>query len=74
MVPIFVFILILFVGLYIFSICPEMSRKQQMAAYKGTMFAHRGYHSEEKGIPENSMPAFQAAIQKNYGIDRKSVV
>lgn len=69
MASIFIMIFILFIGLYIFAICPEMSRKQQLAAYRGTMFAHRGYHLTEKRIPENSMPAFRAAIQKNYGIE-----
>ncbi len=33
------------------------------------MFAHRGYHNMECGIPENSMSAFRAAIKKGYGIE-----
>jgi len=40
-----------------------------MEAYHGTMFAHRGYHCRKKGIPENSMAAFRAALKKNYGIE-----
>jgi glycerophosphoryl diester phosphodiesterase len=40
-----------------------------MYAYHGLMFAHRGYHNADHGIPENSMPAFQKAIAKGYGIE-----
>lgn len=34
---------------------------------KGWSYAHRGLHSD--GIPENSMPAFQAALAGGYGIE-----
>lgn len=63
------FILVLTAGLYLAALAPETSRQKEMAAYRGTMFAHRGYHCAEKGIPENSIPAFKAALEKNYGIE-----
>ena len=31
--------------------------------------AHRGLHNAKKGIVENTLPAFAAAISKNYGIE-----
>ncbi len=31
--------------------------------------AHRGLHNAKKGIVENTLPAFAAAIAKNYGIE-----
>ena len=31
--------------------------------------AHRGLHDNEHGIPENSMAAFQRAVDKGYGIE-----
>ncbi|MEM8553754.1 MAG: glycerophosphodiester phosphodiesterase family protein [Pseudomonadota bacterium] len=31
--------------------------------------AHRGFHAIADGIPENSLPAFQAAIAAGYGIE-----
>lgn len=69
MFTVYVFIFVLLAGLYLIALIPETSRRGQMAAYHGTMFAHRGYHSLKKGIPENSLPAFRAAMEKNYGIE-----
>jgi len=34
---------------------------------KGWSYAHRGLHKE--GVPENSMAAFRAALEKGYGIE-----
>lgn len=31
--------------------------------------AHRGYHKKEDNIPENSLPAFQRAIDHNFNIE-----
>ena len=33
------------------------------------LFAHRGYFNNEKGIPENSMPAFRKALIYGYNIE-----
>ncbi len=60
--------ILLFV-LYLFALLPRLSRKQEMLRYRHTMFAHRGYHCLEKGIPENSMAAFRAALARGYGIE-----
>ena len=55
--------------LYLFAISPRFTRQRDMRCYRHTMFAHRGYHCMEKGIPENSMAAFRAALNKGYGIE-----
>ncbi len=69
MLNVCIIVLILFTGLYLFCLYPESSRRDQMRAYNGTMFAHRGCHCMKKGVPENSLPAFRAAIKKGYGIE-----
>ncbi len=61
-------ILLLFL-LYLFMISPRLSFKKRMNAYEGVMFAHRGYHDIDQGIPENSMSAFRRAMDHGYGIE-----
>ncbi len=34
-----------------------------------TLYAHRGLHTKDKTVPENSMAAFSAAIKAGYGIE-----
>ena len=36
---------------------------------KGWSYAHRGLHNKEKGIPENSLAAFRAAVEHGYGAE-----
>lgn len=66
----------LFIGLLVFAlliICMlfprTANRKKLLDRFKGTHFAHRGYHCIEKGVPENSIPAFENAIANGYGIE-----
>ena len=32
-------------------------------------YAHRGFHDEENGIPENSMAAFQRGVEAGFGME-----
>ena len=50
-------------------LAPGHASKKQKAPFMGKNFAHRGLHSEDKSIPENSMPAFEKAAEKGYGIE-----
>ena len=43
--------------------------KRNIDFLKQNIIAHRGYHNIEKGIPENSLKAFEEAIKKNYIIE-----
>lgn len=36
---------------------------------EGVRYAHRGLHDAERGIPENSMSAFRAAIEHGFGAE-----
>ncbi len=68
LIIILILILILIL-LVLFLTAPRTSRRTQMEAYRHMRFAHRGYLSAEKHIPGNTMPAFQAAIDRGVGIE-----
>lgn len=50
-------------------IAPGHSTCEMRAPFQNRNIAHRGLHTKDKKIPENSMAAFQAAIQAGYGIE-----
>lgn len=54
-------------ALFLFLIAPGGGK--DMSAFMGKAIAHRGYFDNEKGTPENSLRAFQAAIDKGFGIE-----
>ena len=37
--------------------------------FKGLFYGHRGLYDNQRGIPENSLPAFRAAAEKGYGVE-----
>ena len=60
-------ILVLF-ALYGLSTCGRL--KHPFAKQlQGWNYAHRGLHNKEKGIPENSLAAFRAAVDHGYGAE-----
>ncbi len=59
---------ILFV-LYIYMIMPRIFGRPDQSAFRGALFAHRGFFDTGKGIPENSMPAFRRAVAAGYCIE-----
>lgn len=54
---------------YMFLLAPRFTKRKQINAFRGTSFAHRGLHDHNRTVPENSMAAFRAAIQKGVGIE-----
>ncbi len=52
--------------LYLFAIKPRFNKKA-IKPYLEYKYAHRGYHGE--GAEENSVTAFERAIEKGYGIE-----
>lgn len=59
-------VLIAIIALYLLAI---RGRRNKSVREKlgGSFYAHRGLHGN--GIPENSMAAFRAALEKGYGIE-----
>ena len=59
-------ILILLAALFLLSQMGRTGHKG-LSALRGWNYAHRGLHGE--GVPENSMAAFQRALEQGYGIE-----
>ena len=53
----------------ILLVMPGHGLKEQRALFTHVNFAHRGLHSRDKHIPENSLAAFKAAVDAGYGIE-----
>lgn len=50
-------------------IAPGHATKRQKAPFIGKNFAHRGLHSRDKQVPENSLEAFRLAAEAGYGVE-----
>ena len=48
---------------------PEVSRRDQMKEFEKQYIAHRGLHDNQSEAPENTLPAFQKAVEQGYGIE-----
>lgn len=59
---------ILFVA-YPLALRPNTRRREQMQPFEKVMIAHRGFFDNETEYPENSLPAFQRAVEAGYGIE-----
>ena len=57
------------VSVPLFLIAPGAATKRQKAPFIGRNFAHRGLHSEDKSVPENSLEAFRLAGRAGYGAE-----
>lgn len=74
--------IIILLVVYIFLIYGDKKDKDETEWLTSTKFAHRGLYSDDGMIPENSLEAFNKAIENNYGIeldvsftkDKKTVV
>lgn len=64
-----IIILILIVLVVLLFVLSQMGRTghKGLSALRGWNYAHRGLHGE--GKPENSMAAFQSALEHGYGIE-----
>lgn len=74
--------IIILLVVYIFLIYGDKKDVDETEWLTSTKFAHRGLYSDDGMIPENSLEAFNKAIENNYGIeldvsftkDKKTVV
>jgi len=50
-------------------LAPGRAPRSQKAPFMGLNCAHRGLHSKDKSVPENSLEAFRLAAEAGYGIE-----
>ena len=50
-------------------LAPGRASRRQRAPFQGRNFAHRGLHSRDRQVPENSLEAFRLAAKAGYGIE-----
>ena len=57
------------VALPVILAAPGKAKKSQKNTFEGRNYAHRGLHSEDTLVPENSLAAFRQACEAGYGIE-----
>lgn len=62
-------VLIVLTVLFVVLIAPRTIGQASLSHMEGYHYAHRGYHDGNVAVPENSLSAFQAAIDAGYGIE-----
>lgn len=59
----------IFIILYLLLIMPKLRTNPDYAKLEGWYYAHRGLHNNRSDAPENSIKAFQLAVDNSYGIE-----
>lgn len=57
------------VAVPVFLVAPGRASKDKKAPFMGLNVAHRGLHSKDMSVPENSLEAFRHASEAGYGIE-----
>jgi glycerophosphoryl diester phosphodiesterase len=61
-------VLVCLAGLYLWMIAPAAQRPDA-TAFTGKLYAHRGLHDDNREVIENSLAAFQKAVEAGYGVE-----
>ena len=56
-------------GMGLFLLAPGYASRTMKAPFQKRNFAHRGLHTKDKKVPENSLTAFELAAAAGYGIE-----
>lgn len=62
-------VIVLLILLYLFCLAPNMGRREEMRPFEEVYIAHRGLFDNHSEWTENSLPAFQRAVDAGYGIE-----
>lgn len=66
---IIILVLVILILLYLGAVMPRMGKRPDYSGLMGYYYAHRGLHDNSGPAPENSMAAFQKAVEAGYGIE-----
>ncbi len=62
-------LILLYLLMVAYLIAPGKDKSGQLVKLLGVNYAHRGLHNKDNSVPENSMAAFRAALDRGYGIE-----
>ena len=60
-------------GAFAFLVAPGHATRAQKAPFLYRNYAHRGLHTEDGTVPENSLPAFRAAAEAGYAVEMDEI-
>ncbi len=63
------YVIFFIVVIYLIAIMPKLKKHKDIPAFQGRFYAHRGLFDNQTDHPENSLKAFQRAIDHGYGIE-----
>lgn len=55
--------------LLLFLAAPGRAGQEKTAPFRGRYFAHRGLHTRDGAVPENSLAAFRRAAEAGWGVE-----
>lgn len=61
--------ILLLIALYFWMIMPRVLGKPDTVPFQKWLYAHRGLHDNASDAPENSLRAFQRAVNAGFGIE-----
>lgn len=63
-------VIVVYIAVWLFCIRPRpVLDAPDMTVLKKYDYAHRGFYKKDQSIPENSLPAFQRAVSKGFGVE-----
>ena len=68
-IGIIVICILILAVLYLLMIMPRVAGKPDTAPFTRWLYAHRGLHDNRSDAPENSLRAFQKAVEAGFGIE-----